>query len=81
MLTNLINALIRGIATLVDFINVLPTSPFQSINAVMVDSQVLAFIAWFVPFEAIIGLLQAWIAAIITWYISKKALRWMKLIQ
>ena len=81
MLTTLFQGIIDGIGGLLNVFNVLPTSPFLSINAVTIDNRILGMLSWLVPFDAIIALLNAWLTAITIFYISKKALRWMKMIQ
>jgi hypothetical protein len=77
MLTSLIQALINaGNAAL----SLLPLSPFYGVQQVVVDSEILSWLAWFIPFDAIVALLQAWCVAIGVWYIATKALRWAKMI-
>jgi len=81
MLTNLIQRIIDGMANLGSAVDRLPVSPFQSIEQLAIDHQILSFAAWLIPFPQIIALLQAWIAAIAVWYVAKTALRWAKIIQ
>ena len=81
MLTSLIQLLIDGLAGLASLANSLPGSPFYNISAVTLDNQLLAFIAWIIPFEAIISLLSSWGVAIGLWYVVKMPMRWAKLIQ
>ena len=77
MITNIIQALMNaGDAVL----GMLPVSPFIRMEQIALDNQVLGWISWFIPFDAIIGLLNAWLAAIVVWYFSKKTLRWAKII-
>jgi len=77
MLTQLIQSLINiGTAAL----SMLPMSPFIGIQQVVVDSELLSWLAWFIPFDAIVALLSAWCVAIAVWYIATKALRWAKMI-
>lgn len=82
MLTDLFQVVIDGVSSVGGGVaDMLPTSPFRNIRAVTVSNEILANIAWLVPFNEIIALLSAWLSAIVIWYISKKALRWMKIIQ
>jgi len=81
MLTELVQGIIDGLGNVTDAAEVLPLSPFYQIQAVAVDNEILAFISWLVPFEAIIPLMYSWLAAISVWYLAKKALRWARLIQ
>lgn len=79
MLTNLFQAVIDGLSALADAAGRLPDSPFSNIHAVAVDNDVLATIAWIIPFDAIIALLTTWGAGIILWYLAKLPLRWIKI--
>ena len=81
MLTDLVQAIINGLGTLTNVVYALPVSPFVHVNAVVLDNEILGMIAWFIPFGPIIGLLQGWLIAIAVWYMAKKGLRWMKMIQ
>jgi len=81
MLTLFIQLIINGLGGLVNAAEVLPTSPFANAQAVTLDNELLAMLAWFVPFPQIIAVLQAWVIAIGTWYLAMKGMRWMKLIQ
>jgi len=63
-------------------INVLPKSPFAVADeAIRLDSGLLGFLSWLVPFAEIIALLQAWTAAILIYYLWMTIARWVKLIQ
>jgi hypothetical protein len=82
MLTSLINGILGVVATALGGIaGLLPTSPFQYLQAIMVDSQILAAIAWLVPIGQMLGIVQAWLSAIVVWYISETLMRWLKFIQ
>ena len=81
MLTGLLQTFLNGVASLGDMASVLPRCPFVSVNAVVLDNRILSMLAWFIPFDAIIGLLQAWLAAVGVWYVVKTAMRWKRLIQ
>ena len=82
MLTNLIQSIIDlGSAAM----SMLPLCPFwamqNSINNIVVSSEVLSFLSWFVPFEAILTIGFMWLQAILVWYLAKKSMRWAKLIR
>lgn len=61
-------------------IMLLPLSPFLYFNAIMLDNQLLRFLAWIVPIPQIIILLQTWVSAVTVFYISKVILRWVKIV-
>jgi len=78
----MISSIIQGLTDAgTAVLNLLPTCPFYQAQQIIIDNQILGWIAWVVPFPEIIALLNAWLAAILVWYVSKKALRWAKLIQ
>jgi hypothetical protein len=77
MITNLIQTLIDGGMAV---LNLLPTSPFYTLNEIILTNEVLSYLAWFVPLGPIVGLLQLWVTAIVGWYAIKKILRWAKII-
>ena len=83
-LGSMAQVLINGIAGILGgFINLLPKSPFVLVQDIMEESQLselLAMLAWVVPFPQIIALLQAWIAAIGSYYVYMSVLRWMRMI-
>jgi hypothetical protein len=77
MFTGLIESLTRaGNAML----GTLPLCPFYRVQEITLSNELLSWLSWFIPFDAIIALLNAWLAAIAVWYIAKKALRWAKII-
>jgi hypothetical protein len=79
MLTNMTNSFIEGLGNLLQgAASILPTSPFQSLLQVAVDTKIIGMLSWVVPFPQIIALLQAWITAVALWYAAVKVLRWAK---
>jgi hypothetical protein len=64
-----------------NIINLLPICPFIQLQNLPIDSELLSFIAWIVPFPQIIALLQAWLFAIGLWYMYKLALRRLRAIR
>jgi hypothetical protein len=77
MLTNMQQGLVNAGNNI---INLLPLCPFYRMQEITINSQMLSWLSWFIPFDAIIALLQAWLSAITVWYIAKTALRWAKVI-
>ena len=81
MLLELFQSIIDGFADILALIvGLLPPSPFLAVESVMIDSELLSFIAWLVPFPQIIALLTAWGAAIMVYYVYMVIARWIKLI-
>lgn len=58
----------------------LPASPFELLSNSSV-SQYMGWLNWLVPIQQIIGILEAWTAAILIYYIYVTILRWIKAIQ
>jgi len=77
---NVINELIRALGSVLNLIfSVLPNSPFKSFSNSGVE-EYLSNIAWLIPFPQIIFLLEAWLSAIIIYYLYQIILRWVKAI-
>lgn len=68
------NALIQLIDTL------LPPSPFHAISNSSV-APYLAGVNWIFPVSEMIAILQAWVVAVLVWYLASAALRWAQAIQ
>ena len=81
MLTDLFQSVLNGIAGLGNVASILPRCPFLQINQVVISNRILGMLAWLIPFDAIVGLLQAWGAAVGVWYLAKTAMRWKRIIQ
>lgn len=62
-------------------IEALPISPFKSLHAVTIDNDILAFIAWLVPFPEIVSLLETWGVCIGIYYVWMVIARWAKMIE
>jgi hypothetical protein len=75
MITDVLNAIVNLGGNIA---NLLPLSPFTQIEKIKVSNDVLGAIAWIVPFNEIIALLEAWVLAIAVWYVAQKILRWSK---
>ena len=81
MLTNLIQALINTLGSLLDLTRVLPQSPFAEPIRNLQSSYFLGYISYFFPIGDMLNVLQYWLTAIIGFYLVKTLLRWMKVIQ
>jgi len=77
MLTSFVDSLVNVGNRLLD---TLPLCPFIQFQEFMLTSEMLGWLNWFIPMDAIIGLVNAWLAAITIWYIAKTGLRWAKII-
>ena len=77
MLTSFVDTLVSAGNRLLD---TLPLCPFVQFQEFMLTNELLSWLNWFVPMDAIIGLVNAWLAAITIWYIAKTGLRWAKVI-
>jgi hypothetical protein len=58
----------------------LPKSPFTSFTDQMAALPVLGYLNYFVPIDQMISIGEAWIAAIVTFYIYSAILRFVKMI-
>jgi len=66
--------------TLTIIVNLLPSSPFQIVD----NSTVIQYLSgfnWVFPISAILGIFQAWLVCIATFYIYSIVLRWIKAIK
>lgn len=60
---------------------VLPLSPFSSFLEQFNELPYMGYINWFLPIGAAIKVLEAWLAAILLFYLYSIVLRWIKAIQ
>ncbi len=82
MLTELAQNIINGLGGLLDTVSsALPLSPFSHLSQLPIDNNILAFVAWLVPFPQIVALLEAWGAAVLAYYLVSIVMRWSKAIQ
>lgn len=59
---------------------VLPTSPFQPFIQQFRELPFLQYLNWFIPVGQMITVLEAWLAAILVFYLYSIILRWIKAI-
>ena len=83
MFGDILSSIMDAVQSFLDrVIDLFPGSPFNAVaERISLDSGILGFLAWLVPFAEIIALLQAWTAAIFIYYIWMTVARWIKLIQ
>ncbi|MCM1578135.1 MAG: hypothetical protein NC078_04970 [Ruminococcus sp.] len=60
---------------------VLPKSPISFLAANKNVTYYLSFVNWFVPVYLWISILEAWLSAIVVYYICQVILRWIKVIE
>ena len=77
MLERFVNGLVN---TGNSFLDMLPVCPFYRVQEITLSNEMLSWLSWFIPFDAIIALINAWLAAVILWYTAKKGLRWARFI-
>lgn len=70
----MINALFNIFDSL---LNLLPDSPFQSLNLSLSSSEFLGFMNWFLPIDRILSIMQLWLSAIIGFYVYKYARKYV----
>jgi hypothetical protein len=58
----------------------LPKSPFTAFTDKMGSLPVLGYLNYFVPIDQMISIGEAWIAAIVTYYLYSSILRFVKMI-
>lgn len=61
-------------------INLLPDSPFTELSNSDVSGY-MSWLNWLVPVEQIVGIMEAWVTAILVYYLIVTILRWVKAIQ
>lgn len=82
-LINSINALIRGLGSVLQFVlALLPDSPFQKyILSNSVITKYVGYVNYFVPVAEMLIIFSAWCTAIAVYYMYQTVLRWIKLIE
>lgn len=77
----MINLIILALGTVLSWIlGILPDSPFQTISNADVG-EFMAAINWLIPISSMLAILQAWVIAIIGYYIVMLIMRWIKAIE
>lgn len=61
-------------------LDLLPVSPFQSINFMIDDAQFLRFLSWLIPIDFFILSTGIWLTAMVHFYGLKYIMRWLKMI-
>lgn len=80
MLTMAVQTILNGLAALLStIVHALPSSPFQGLTAMAIDSKWFGYLAYIVPIGAIVSTLEAWLICIATYYLYMVIMRWVKL--
>lgn len=68
------------ITFIINCLSVFPDDPFLSVREMAIPASVtMSYVNWFVDFPTIISITQAWVLAILGWYVYSIILRWVKL--
>lgn len=62
-------------------ISILPQSPIVYLQAIPEVEKYLGMLNWFIPIYTMISLTEAWLTAIIIYYVVQAILRWVKIIE
>lgn len=64
-----------------NILDILPKSPFVFLEANPQVKEVLEFLNWFFPIDTMIAMTEAWLTAIVIYYVVQAILRWAKIIE
>lgn len=82
MIIKIINMLIVAIGTMINaVINLLPDSPFLSLELESIDSGLIKALNWIIPVNTIITIFGASLLAVGVYYVYQIILRWVKAIE
>ena len=59
-------------------ITLLPDSPFTFVSMPTELYDWFAILNWFIPLTTFVAILEAWLSAIVVWYLIQTYLRWAK---
>lgn len=62
-------------------IDVLPKSPITYLASTPEVEKVMGYVNFFIPIYTMIGILEAWLTAIVIYYVVSVALRWLKVVE
>lgn len=61
-------------------LNVLPDSPFVILSANETITRYLSYINWIIPLDFMVATTEAWLTAVLIYYVWSLVLRWAKAI-
>lgn len=59
----------------------LPSSPIVYLQSIPEVNEYLGMLNWFIPIYSMISLTEAWLVAILVYYLVQWVLRWIKFIE
>lgn len=62
-------------------LDMLPKSPFYFLDANPQIKEILSFLNWFFPIDAMIAITEGWLTVIVIYYGFQFILRWIKFIE
>ena len=62
-------------------IDILPKSPITYIASNPEVEKVMGYVNFFIPIYSMIGILEAWLSAIVIYYVVQVILRWAKVVE
>lgn len=78
---NLLNAIIKAIGLVFSWVlGILPNSPFVAISNTGVE-EFMTSLNWLIPISSMLAILEAWLVAVLGYYIVQAILRWVKAIE
>lgn len=62
-------------------VSFLPSSPIVYLESIPEVEKYLSMVNWFIPIYSMISLTEAWLLAVVLYYIVQIVLRWIKVIE
>lgn len=62
-------------------IELLPRSPISFIDSNPQIREYISFMNWFIPVDTMIAMTEAWLTAIVIYYVVQIILRWAKIVE
>ncbi len=77
----MINKIFEGLGdTGTTVLGLFPSSPFEAVEQLVIDNELLGGLAWIIPIQQITAVLSAWVTSIAIYYAYQVVLRWIKVI-
>lgn len=82
MLLVLLQSILDGFAVLLSaIVAILPSSPFQGIYNITIDSDTFGYVCYFLPIPQMVSLLETWGTAVLVYYAYMIPMRWVKAVE
>ncbi len=62
-------------------VNALPKSPIVFLQSNDTINHYLSYVNWFIPIYTFVSMTEAWLTAIVVYYVVSVALRWAKVVE